>query len=267
MLLVPSDVSNFLPLKYWMFAHLLVGVVSFSYITFLYELFGPRYRYKVTGIYKSGDVVNIFLSPEGRKISFSSGQFIYISADAKSPGRELHPFTISSAPEEEILRISSKIVGDYTLKLPNINEGSEMTLYGPYGKFSEKFFREREKETVWIAGGIGVTPFLSLIRNSEVRLEDRKVCFYYCFKKDEEAVFEKEISYLTGISKSIKFIPWDTAKNRHLNADMVCQNLSNPTDSLIQICGPQRMMDDFKMQFMEKGIKEENIVFESFQLI
>ena len=76
---------------------------------------------------------------------------------------ELHPFTISSAPQEDVLRLTVKASGDFTRHLfSNLKAGMDAVIEGAYGMFDYKTGGQKQ---IWVAGGIGVTPFLSFIRD------------------------------------------------------------------------------------------------------
>ena len=83
--------------------------------------------------------------------------------DADKILREPHPFTISSAPHEPDVRLSIKSSGDWTQHLhEHLESGARAFVDGPYGEFNYKTGGHRQ---IWIAAGIGITPFLSWIRD------------------------------------------------------------------------------------------------------
>ena len=101
------------------------------------------------------------LRPIGRSVEFVPGQFAMVYLEAKD-GWHRHPFTISSAPHEDVLRVTVKALGDYTSRLQELIEpGMPAVIGGPHGRFSHAKGTDRQ---VWIAGGVGVAPFLSWLR-------------------------------------------------------------------------------------------------------
>ena len=110
---------------------------------------------------------------------------IYLEA---KDGWHRHPFTISSAPHEDVVRVTVKALGDYTSRLQELIEpGMPAVIGGPHGRFSHWRGTERQ---VWIAGGVGVAPFLSWLRALDGQLPHR-VDFFY--SADGEAPFAEEI--------------------------------------------------------------------------
>ncbi|MEI2624836.1 MAG: ferric reductase-like transmembrane domain-containing protein [Giesbergeria sp.] len=96
-----------------------------------------------------------------------AGQFVFVRFDAAEGA---HPFTIASAPHalgnspegEPLLRLVIKPLGDYTRTLhQRLHAGQRVDIEGPYGRFHGKGSRRRQQ--VWVAAGVGVTPFLALL--------------------------------------------------------------------------------------------------------
>ena len=110
-----------------------------------------------------------------------AGQFLFV--DFGERGEGAHPFTIASAwtPEDGTLTLAIKALGDYTAKLPErIAAGQAVRLEGPYGHFdfSAQTAHEHAPQT-WIAGGIGITPFLARLQELAERGERANVDLYY----------------------------------------------------------------------------------------
>ncbi|MEM2146268.1 MAG: ferric reductase-like transmembrane domain-containing protein [Candidatus Jordarchaeaceae archaeon] len=266
-LLISSDISTNLYLRIWIILFLTVGLISFLYIVLAYRFIGPKYYYEIAKITRELDVVNLYLKPRKRSINFQPGQFVYLSFLDKKLGGEFHPFSISSSPKEELVRISAKILGDFTIKLPEAEEGQKVILYGPYGKFAQKYLSGKFREIVWIAGGIGVTPFLSLLRNETQKALGKRITFFYSFKSEYEALFDDEIKNLIKDHGFIDYIPWNTKTRKRLNANIVAEKITEIQNVLILICGPLRMMQDLKKQFLNLGVAEKNIIFENFAFL
>ncbi len=108
-------------------------------------------------------IVEIELSPEnGKRLDFEPGQFIYFTphdATLAAGCHEEHPFTISSAPGKDTLKIAVKDLGDASRALQTLKEGTIASVEGPYGLFFPP--QRRQRKQLWIGGGIGITPFVS----------------------------------------------------------------------------------------------------------
>jgi len=265
-LLIGSDISSYPLLKDWILLFMVVGVFSFLYSVFFYTFFGPKHIYEVETIERDLDIVNIYLKALTKRLKFSAGQFIYISVrDRSSVGKEMHPFTISSAPEDDLLRISAKMLGDYTLKTPGLLPGDEVYVYGPYGRFGQNFVNK--KRLFWIAGGIGVTPFLSMLRHIRQVSDMREVTFYYCVRDSRYIPFKSEIEMLAQVLPNLKVVFWSSFGGSRLTASDILSSAPATPDIAVELCGPVPMMRDLKNQLIKKGVSENAIATEEFGFI
>lgn len=139
------------------------GILAWLYTQFVAPRMRPR-RYEVIDVSRHATVTEVELqpvggSPLGRTMHWRPGQFAFVSATGAGMP-ESHPFTIASAPDSSgHLRLAIKSLGDWTRKLPDrLRPGQLVQIEGPYGRFC---FRPRVQHQVWLAGGVGITPFLS----------------------------------------------------------------------------------------------------------
>lgn len=260
-LLIPSDVSNFFPLRLWMGTFVALGIASVVYKFLLYFILGPKYKYQIEKIERSIDVVTIYLKSK-KVMNFKPGQFVYVHFKNKSTGKESHPFSIASAPQDNLLRLSAKIVGDYTLKLSQLNEGDKAVVYGPYGRFVMNRFKH--KNCLWIAGGIGVTPFLSMLSQEAYYCFANSIYFYYTYRNREEAVFTEEIRDLSQKVPHLRFFDWCSKEKRRLDVKEIMNQVDIRLMDGIFLCGPLAMMEGFKKQFVRVGVPEGKIIYENF---
>ena len=111
-------------------------------------------------------------------VTFVPGQFALVYIEAKD-GWHRHPFTIASSPDEGVVRVTVKALGDYTSSLRDLLEpGMPAVIGGPHGRFNHA---KGTRDQIWIAGGVGVAPFLSWMRALEVHPPPGEVDLYYAF--------------------------------------------------------------------------------------
>lgn len=259
--LIGSDVSRFLPLRVLVLGMLGIGVCFYIYKVWLYRWLGPKCRYRVKSIKKNGEVLEIWLSPVKDRLPFLPGQFGYVSFDQNGL-KGSHPFTFASTPTSEDIRFAVKIMGDYTLGLKDLKIGTAATLWGPHGRSYQKFFEK--KDVVAVAGGIGITPFLSLIEAEEHRLADRSLDLFYAVGNRKEAVFDGELLRRKKANKNLNYFLYLSETSGHLSADVIEKKIGDLRDKIFFLCGPVAMMDSLTTQLRRKGVRAENIVFESF---
>jgi ferredoxin-NADP reductase len=113
---------------------------------------------------ETADIRTVILrcSPDTAFSDWNPGQFTTVSLQLKSGWTKPHPFTIANAPGSNILRITVKRFGSFTNSIHALRPGEEVRIAGPFGDFCGDI--ETSKSIVMIAGGIGITPFLSVLR-------------------------------------------------------------------------------------------------------
>ncbi len=92
-----------------------------------------------------------------------AGQFLTIKINENNEWSKPHPFTISNAPEDDFLQMTIKNAGPFTEKMQNIPINTKADITGPYGTFCTEI--EKKDSIIMIAGSIGITPFLSVLRH------------------------------------------------------------------------------------------------------
>ncbi len=258
---ISSDVSRYMPLRYWMFFWLILAMISVIYMRFLYKLMGPKYKYLVEKVEIIGDVIEIWLKPESKRMYYYPGQFVFLVL--KKLGEEAHPFSISSNGFDERVRLDIKILGDYTLKAKQIEVGDVATLYGPYGKFFESLLGK--KDLVLIAGGIGITPFFGMIDMIK-KLNSQKAELIYCAKTDSEMIFDKEIADKVIDGDNLKYVRYCSAEKGRITAEAIINVIGGFENKKFMLCGPVGMMISLSDQLSKTGVKKRNIIFEDFNL-
>jgi predicted ferric reductase len=263
-LLGANDISVYLPLKIFIGFFVVVGSVAAFYSIFLYKKLGPKFLYEVSRVKRLANVFNIYFKPlRKRRLEFLPGQFVFIEFENEKVGNELHPFSISSAPHEAELRVSAKAVGDYTARLENVKEGDKVFLYGPYGAFGKA---REDKNVLWIAGGIGVTPFLNMLRAESKDPKHKRIYFFNSYRTSDEAIFNEEISSLKKELPNLKYFDWATYKNKRLTVEKIKALVDMNEIDTIYCCGPTLMMESLKEQFIAAGYPKEKFVYEDFSL-
>jgi predicted ferric reductase len=260
--LITSDVSRYLPLRMWLLMFLFIAIWSYLYKLFFYETVGPKFDYLLTKINNLGNIVEFFLSPQSRQLKFTPGQYIFIKFIGRSTNKESHPFSISSSPSSTDIRLSIKRLGDYTGKIDRITTNTPVHIIGPYGQFSTQFYQN--KPVVCLAGGIGITPFLSMLAHEQEHPLDRPIDLYYCVSNESEAVYLNELlSYQKTLPK-FHCHPVYSQEHGYLTAAQVKSDLSAFDSSTFFLCGPKPFMDSFQQNLSRLGIRSDNIIFEDF---
>lgn len=249
--LITSDISRNFILKYYILAFALTGLLSFVYRVFLARWLVKKYEFRIKEIRQTRNVVNIILDG---KINFKAGQFAFVKFPSIS--REFHPFSITSSPDGKNLSFVIKVLGDFTEEITKLREGERAIVEGPYGNLSSDF-----AEQIWIAGGIGITPFLSMAKSTKA-----KVDLYYCVRNSEDAIFYDELKDIAAEKQNLKVILIVSSETGHIKAEVVKKDARLENKEII-ICGPGKMMNFLKRDFIKLGVKRENIILEEFSFL
>jgi predicted ferric reductase len=246
------------------------GLTVLAISAFLYRSVLGRYvvrtrDYRLTEVNRlDGSVAEIVLAPHAKPIPFESGQFVFVRLFHGSVGREPHPFSIASSPNDPNLRIVVKALGDYTTDLvKHLQPPASARVEGPYGRFSYR--RAANLDQIWIAGGIGVTPFLSMARNFGVN--GHRVDFYYCTEGAEQAYFLDEFFEISDRHLNFRVIPIRKVSLGHLTVEDIRGVSSELPTKEFFICGPPVMIKSLKTQLLGLGVPTGRIHYEDFDFM
>ena len=242
--------------RVYVFGMAAIGIVAWIYRAFLFRLFNRKLTYKIVEVHdKQFGITEIVMKPISKSLDYLAGQFAFFTFPGISK-REQHPFTISNHPYDQDLRITVKGLGDYTNTLhTKLNTGDQVFVEGPYGHFSSSYIKE--KDQVWIAGGIGITPFLSLMKD----MHPNKVKLFWCVNKEEEAVYKDELQSIAEENPNFSFTIWTSETAGHLTVDKM--NLDTYNKGYL-VCGPNALKKNIIKQLKAKGVKSRHIHDEEF---
>ena len=167
-----------------------IGIAAYVYRELLARFVVPVYDYTVADVQRPNEMTaDVFLEPVGQPLTFEPGQFIFLAFGGVD-GWQRHPFSVASAPAARRLEVSVRAVGDYTRDLHDkLKPGTPAKAAGPFGGFD---YRGGGQHQIWIAGGIGITPFMSWIRALDDSF-DRDVAFFYSVAGESDALYLDEI--------------------------------------------------------------------------
>ncbi len=216
------------------------------------------------------------LHPEtGTVFSYLPGQFGFLRVKGAVLSEE-HPFSISSEPSnKETLTITIKNLGDWTSTVQNIRVGDKATLDAPYGRFTPTLY-DCKSGIVLIAGGVGITPMLSILRYFYQQDRNQKLTLFWGVNdrndlicKYEFEAFQKEMENFAFIPVLMKDESFEGEKG-FINQERLERFLeANSCDLQAQqyfLCGPPVMQTSILKILKSMGIKKKTIHYESFSL-
>ncbi len=248
----------------WVQIFFIIGAASYLYTELFGRFFKKYLPYTVEATnHPNGSTTEVIMRPKKDPISHQrAGQFLFVRFPNSGTLDESHPFTISSAPHEDVLRVTIKASGDFTRSLfTDLKPGMDAVVEGAYGMFDYKTGGQKQ---IWIAGGIGLTPFLSFIRDMDGDLK-QDVDFYYSVRHKDEALFLDEIETAAKKNPRLKTHIRFSVVDGSLGIEEIVRNASGALSGYhIYMCGPLPMIQAFEKKFLESGVPAKNIHFEEF---
>ncbi|MFC4522605.1 ferredoxin--NADP reductase [Cupriavidus pinatubonensis] len=216
-----------------------------------------------------------FEKPSG--FSFKPGQAIdLILADPGSATDSQvarHTFSIVSAPFQDEVVIATRMRDSaYKHALKSLPIGAIAWLQGPSGSLT--LHRDRGRPAILMAGGIGITPFVSMLRHATREQSPRQILLLYSNRRPEDAAFLVELNQLERKNRNFRLIatmtqvaksnrPWEGATGP-IDEDLVrkaCSNLSSP---VFYLAGPPGMVDAMRQLLNDAGVDDDDIRSEEF---
>ena len=221
-----------------------------------------RSGYVIAGVERlNATTLEVRLRPVGEHLDFVPGQFVYASFGGDARWQP-HPFTISNAPGEPELRLSIKAAGDYTEGIYHqLRAGMPAGVEGPYGGFD---YRSGGPRQIWIAGGIGITPFLSWVNSLDAGA-GLDVDLFYAVTDPEQAVYLDELRAAAARVPGLRVhLNLDVAHG-FLSADRVAREAAHrPRWCSIFMCGPVGMIRSLEGGLRRQGVPPGRIHYEEF---
>jgi predicted ferric reductase len=237
------------------------GVAAYLYRELFARFVVPIHDYTVTDVRRPNDTtVEVSLEPLRTPIRFVPGQFVFLAFGGPS-GWQRHPFSVASASSDRRLEVAVKAVGDYTRVLrETVRPETPAKIAGPFGGFD---YRRGGKQQIWIAGGIGITPFMSWIRSLDDDF-DREVAFYYSIARDADGLYLDEIQ--RAGTEHPTFIPHVvvTERDGFVTAEKTLAGRTDPADVWVYMCGPPPMTKALAAGFRRLGIPRARLRWEEF---
>lgn len=232
-----------------------LGLAFYLYRELLARHFAPLHDYQVAAVRAlDGGFTEIGLRPLGRRLNFVPGQFAMLYLEAKD-GWHRHPFTISSAPRDSIVQVTVKALGDDTSQARLVEPGMPAVLGGAHGRFT---YRRGTRHQAWIAGGAGITPFLSWLRSLTGEDLPGEVSFFYTGAGP--APWHDEICAIAERFPALQAYFTDTRTDDRLTpAQVLARAAVDPRHLSVFMCGPGTMLDAFEVQFRHCRVSPLNI--------
>lgn len=233
------------------------GTIAWAYSVFIYPRGGVDAQLAATRTL--GSITELTLRPR-RALKAQPGQHVFLSWPGKPQVR--HPFSISAIGADGELRLSVRRSGAFTQSLDQLETGTDLVIHGPHGSFGAAASASTANQ-VWIAGGIGITPFLSMLGNEAPTTGRLDVI--WSVRDATDAVYTNEIEQRLQRYPDAHYQVHQSQTQGRLTAATILNGHDSATTQFY-ICGPVGMIDDLEHQLRASGVPGDHIHTERFAL-
>lgn len=215
----------------------------------------------------------IFDKPGG--LDFTAGELLHWTLPHPNPDDRgtRRPFTISSSPTEEFLMFTTKFApkngSSYKAALKAAGPGTEFEIDAPVGQFVLP--TDSARPVVFLGGGVGITPFRSMIKWATDTHSARPLTLLYANKTPGDIIYRTEFGEWAGVNPNFKLAYTVDSPDEgwagevgYLNGAMIRKYVPNPAAPIYYICGPAGMIAAYRQVLIELGLGDEQIRTENF---
>ncbi len=259
-----SDIVSKGPVFYWWVVLGLIALVGISYRYVIKTWIFKNSWYKIISVIEeTHDVTTVMLEPVfGNVFRFFPGQFAYINFHSQKVPVEEHHFTISSAPNPNYISFSIKSSGDFTALLKNLKVGEKAKVEGPYGAFSNQGM---DGKFLFIAGGIGITPIISMLKTMQEKKLTQQGILIYANKSMQDVAFKEELDLMQK-QNLVKIVYVFSDQGKRVDEDILEKEVEDIKSYKVFLVGPPPMMEAVQKTLEDLGVESKNILSEKFSL-
>lgn len=181
-------------------------------------------------------------------------------------------FSVASAPHEADIMIATRM-RDTAFKrvLGKMEIGTKVQIAGPFGSFT--LHQKSDRTAIMLVGGIGITPFYSMIKDATRRKLPRRIYLFYSNRRSEDAAFLSELKGFEKMNQNFSFIPtltnlsstqdWGGEKG-YINKEMIEKHVSDKNNAVYYSAGPQSMVTAMRKILGSMGVSDDDIKTEEF---
>jgi predicted ferric reductase len=253
------------------------AAIGLVYVRGVGPFLARRSAYTVSDVRReTHNVWTVEMAPPAghERYRYQPGQFQFLTIYGSGLKAQEHPFTVSSSPTLEGKVTSTiKESGDFTVTIGRVKAGDRVALGAPFGRFSYALHPE-EKDLVFIAGGIGITPLMSMLRHMRDTGWDGRVTLFYANRTEADIAFRQEIAEMEkGGRPSAKVVhilsdadgSWQGEKGR-VDDGILRKYVGDVAGKTFYLCGPPPMMKGLRNTLAGMGVPRDCVRWELFSL-
>lgn len=238
------------------------GIVAYAYDELFMRARAPRADYTVVAISRpAGDIIDLRLSARGPGITVAPGQFVFLHIRGGKGWRE-HPFSVAGTSTDRQLRLTIRVAGRGTARLhTDLQLGTPATVTGPYGAFDRTLGGPRQ---IWIAGGVGISPFLSWLPTLSPT-DPTQIDLFYTVPSPADATYLPELQDAATRLPNLQVHPVYSRTDGRLTAATIAQSAAGLTPQThVFLCGPPGLIEDLSRGLRHHGVPRANLHAEHF---
>ncbi|MCB9810591.1 MAG: FAD-dependent oxidoreductase [Candidatus Nomurabacteria bacterium] len=231
-----------------------------------------KYQVKFKGAEEVAAGTRLFRFEKPENFQYQAGQTIDLILP-KLTGSNAHTFSLVTEPVESDLAIATRMRGsDYKNTLNDLLPDDLVEIEGPYGSFA--LHQNEQKSAVFLVGGIGITPFMSMIKEAKSNQKPHKLYLFYSNNEPKDAPFLSELSDLSNSKAlNLNFIPTMTkldesddwsGERGYIDWPMVKRHVPDTDKAIYYMAGPQGMVQAMRSMLLEAKVDPDSIRFEEF---
>ena len=201
---------------------------------------------------EAGNVVSFIFKPE-QAIEWEAGQYLTLTIPDMPPVNNERTFTISSAPYEKNIQITTRITESQFKQRLNKLEVGEVVEADQFG--GDFVWEDRDEPMIFIAGGIGITPFHSMLKQREHENKQMPVILLYALR-DAEIPFKAEFDRLAAAHPELHI---HYLVGERLNTENIQKFIPQIKQSYVYLSGPEHMVDALEESLAELGVSKNHL--------
>jgi ferredoxin-NADP reductase len=235
----------------------------------LLKVFFLKYETTILQIIPRTSDVTSYRFPKQKGLDYKAGQFFFVTIKQKD--KELtKPFSFSSSPTEpEHIEFTKKFTDhEFSLALKACRVGDWARIDAPYGQLT---FEGEYPRITLLSGGIGITPFMSIIKNAADKKLESKITLFYGCRTEKDIVFKEELEELAKNNNNLKLVfvitepsPQWRGNTGIITAELVKKEVPDYKENMFYTCGPPGMVTAMEKLVENIGVPKEKIKKELF---
>jgi len=223
------------------------------------------HAYRVSRVAHPGrGLLDLDLHPEGAALDWRAGQFVFVAFRGGPDWRgcgEYHPYTIAGHADGGGLRMLIRALGTCTRRLQAVPVGTAAMVQGPYGAFLAQ--RDPHRAQLWVAGGIGVTPFLAALAKP-TQAGDAPVELVHLYRPGDVPVQQCLAPGHAQAVPGARLVAIESAGGLDEAWSQLVERVGVPVDRQVFMCGPPPLVDGLRARLLEAGVPARDIHSEKF---